>query len=203
MNIEEFVALAMKGEVLKNLDRTGWILAGVDKSQNESVAEHSFGTTLISLLLARQCEQDGFKIDIGRVLTMAVLHDLAESETSDVVIDRDVPDSHVQLRNKIEAETKAMSEILGPLGNLGELLLDRWDEIQNQTTLEARVVASSDIIDMLIHAVALERSGVVPSSLAGFFESARPRLEKLDIATAVNIYKTLYREHENHLESEI
>ena len=203
MNIEEVVALAMKGEVLKNLDRTGWILAGVDKSQIESVAEHSFGTSLISLLLANQCEQDGFKIDIGRVLTMAVLHDLAESETSDLVINQDAPDSHMQLRNKIKAETQAMSEILGPLSNVGESLLSLWDEIQKQTSLEARVVISSDILDMLIHAVALERAGIAPSSLSGFFESSGLRLEKLDFSLAVDIYKTLHKEHERHLENEI
>jgi putative hydrolase of HD superfamily len=203
MNTEEFVALAMKGEVLKNLDRTGWILAGVSKSQVESVAEHSFGTALISLLLARQCEQDGFKIDIGRVLTMAVLHDLAESETSDIVIDRDAPDSYVQLRSKAEAETQVMSEILILLGNVGESLLSLWDEIQKQTSLEARVVISSDILDMLIHAVALERAGIAPSSLKDFFESSRPRLENLDVSLAINIYKTLYEEHESHLGNEI
>jgi putative hydrolase of HD superfamily len=203
MNIEEVVALAMKGEILKNLDRTGWILAGVDKSQIESVAEHSFGTALISLLLASQCEQDGFKIDIGRVLTMAVLHDLAESETSDLVINQDAPDSHMQLRNKIKAETQAMSEILGPLSNVGESLLSLWDEIQKQTSLEARVVISSDILDMLIHAVALERAGIAPSSLSGFFESSGLRLEKLDFSLAVDIYKTLHKEHERHLENEI
>ncbi|MFW9888108.1 MAG: HD family hydrolase [Candidatus Thorarchaeota archaeon] len=203
MNNEEFVALAMKGEVLKNLDRTGWILAGVDKSQVESVAEHSFGASLISLLLARQCEQNGIKIDISRVLSMAVLHDLAESEISDVAIDRDAPDSHVQLTNKVKAETQAMSEILRPLGNAGESLLRLWDEIQKETSLEARVVVSSDILDMLIHAVALERGGMAPSSLAGFFESSRRRLERLDVALAVDIYKTLYKEHESNLEKDI
>lgn len=202
MNTEEIIELAMKGEVLKNLNRTGWILAGLDGSQVESVAEHSFGTALISLLLAKQCEQNGVKIDVGKILTMAILHDLAESETSDVVIDRDAPDSQIQMRIKAKAETEAMSRILDLLGKAGSSLLTFWDEIQKQTSLEARVVISSDILDMLIHAVALERSGVAPSSLTGFFESSRLRLERLDVALAVDIYKSLYGEHEKHLKNE-
>jgi len=114
MNTEEIIKLAMKGEVLKNLDRTGWILAGVDKSQVESVAEHSFGTALISLLLAKHFEQDGIEIDIGKILTMAILHDLAESETSDVVIDRDAPNSQLQKRIKTKAETMGRSRKKNP-----------------------------------------------------------------------------------------
>lgn len=202
MNTEEIIELAMKGEVLKNLNRTGWILAGVDKSQSESVAEHSFGTALISLLLAKQCEQNGIKIDIGKILTMAILHDLAESETSDVVIDRYAPDSQIQMRIKAKAETQAMSRIFGPLGKVGSSLLSFWDEIQKVSSLEARVAISSDILDMLFHAVALERAGVAPSSLAGFFESSRLRLERLDVVLAVDIYKSLYGEHEKHLKNE-
>jgi hypothetical protein len=91
--------------------------------------------------------------------------------------------------------------MFGPLSSGGDSFLNLWEELQNQTSLEARVVVSSDILDMLIHAVALERSGIAPSALAGFFESSRLRLEKLDVASAVNIYKFLYREHEIQLEN--
>lgn len=204
MNVktEEIIELAMKGEVLKNLDRTGWILAGVHRGLVESVAEHSFGTALISLLLAKQCEQDGFEIDLGKTLTMAIIHDLAESSISDIVVDRNAPDSQAQMRIKVDAENQAMSEMLSSLDNVGESFLILWDDLQNQSTLEARVAVSSDILDMLIHAVALERSGVAPSSLTGFFESSILRLEKLDIALALDIYKSLLREHEKHVEDE-
>jgi putative hydrolase of HD superfamily len=202
VKIEEIIELAMKGEVLKTLDRTGWILAGVDRSLVESVAEHSFGTALISLILAKQYELDGVDIDVGKTLSMAILHDLAESKISDIVIDRDAPDSQAQIREKIISENLAMRELMSPLGSIGESFLILWDDIQNQSTIEARVVASSDIIDMLIHAVALERAGVASSSFTGFFESSKQRLDELDVVVAMDIYKALLREHKKHVEDE-
>jgi putative hydrolase of HD superfamily len=202
VKIEEIIELAMKGEVLKNLDRTGWILAGVHRNLVESVAEHSFGTALISLLLAKHCEQDGFEIDLGKTLAMAIIHDLAESRISDIVVDRNAPDSQAQLRIKVNAENQAMLEMLSSLNNVGESFLILWDDLQSQSTLESRIVVSSDILDMLIHTVALERSGVAPSSLTGFFESSKQRLDKLDVALAIDIYKSLLREHEKHAEDE-
>ena len=193
---EEIIELAMSGEILKKLDRTGWVLAGVDRSLNESVAEHSFGTILISLLLAKHQEQAGLEIDLGKALSMAALHDLAESRTSDIVIDRKASDSEAQKRRKTEAENEAMLEMLSPLSEVGEFFLALWDELQNQSTLEARIVASSDIIDMLTHAIALERSGVAPKRLTGFFESSKQRLEQLSITPAIDVYKMLLKEHE-------
>jgi putative hydrolase of HD superfamily len=157
---------------------------------------------LISLLLGKQYEQEGFEIDLGNILAMAIIHDLAESRISDIVVDREAPDSQIQMGRKINAENKAMMELLSPLGTSGKSFLILWEELQNQSTLEARVVGASDIVDMLIHAVALERSGVAPSSLNGFFESSRQRLDKLDIALAIEIYKSLLKEHEKHAENE-
>jgi putative hydrolase of HD superfamily len=202
MKAEEIIELAMKGEVLKKLDRAGWILAKVDQSRVESVAEHSFGTTLISLLLAEHQKQEGVEIDLGRTLSMAIIHDLAESEISDIVIYREAPDRKEQLREKAHVEGQAMSKLLSSLSNEGRSLHNLWDELQNQSTLEARVVISSDIIDMLIHAVSMERSGVAPNLLTGFFESSRQRLETLDITLAFEIYKALVREHKVHLKNE-
>jgi putative hydrolase of HD superfamily len=199
MKIEEIIELAMRGEDLKNLDRTGWTLVGVDRSLVESVAEHSFGVALISLLLGKQYEEEGFEIDLGKTLAMAIIHDLAESRISDIVVDRDAPDSMEQLRAKANAENLAMFELLSPLGGVGESVLLLWDDLTNQSSLEARVVSSSDIIDMLIHAVALERSGVAPTRLASFFETSKQRLEQLNVAPAIDIYKSLLREHEKHV----
>ena len=202
MKAEEIIELAMKGEDLKKLDRTGWILAKVDQSRVESVAEHSFGTTLISLLLAEHQKYEGVEIDLGKTLSMAIMHDLAESEISDIVIDREAPDRQEQMREKAHVEGQAMSKLLSSLGNEGKSLHILWEELQSQSSREARVVISSDIIDMLIHVVSMERSGVAPSLLTSFFESSRQRLEMLDIALAIDIYKALVREHEVHLKNE-
>ncbi len=199
MRAEEIIELAMKGEVLKNMERTGWILAGIDKSLVESVAEHSFGTALVALLLSKQLEMEGYDIDLGITLTMAITHDLAESQISDIVIDRDAQDRQALLKNKLDVENQAMAKLMSSLGVVGESLLKVWNDLQKQTGLEARIVISSDILDMLIRAIILERSSVSPMTLTDFFESSGPRLEKLEIPIVMDIYNVLLRQHEENI----
>ncbi|MHA2140574.1 MAG: HD domain-containing protein [Candidatus Thorarchaeota archaeon] len=199
MRVEEIIELALKGQDLKNLRRTGWILAGVDEALVESVAEHTFGTALVSLLLAKKLEAEGCDVDLGRTLAMAILHDLAESQISDIVVDRDAPNRKALLKAKLEAENQAMINLMSSLGRVGDSLLEFWSDLQKQTGIEARIVLSSDILDMLIRAIALEQSGVSPKALNDFFESSGPRLEKLEVSLALDIYKSLLGLHEDNI----
>ncbi len=202
MKPEEIIELAMEAEVLKNLDRTGWILAGVDKSLIESVAEHSFGAAFISLLMAKQLEWHGQEIDLAKILTMAIIHDLAESQISDIAIDRDAPNRKTLLEAKLDAENRVMVDLLSSLGAAGEILLCLWDDLQKQSSIEARVVVSADILDMLLHAIALEKSGVSPRILVDFFKSSKHRLEELELAIALDIYNALLKQHEENIKDE-
>ncbi|MCK4279717.1 MAG: HD domain-containing protein, partial [Candidatus Thorarchaeota archaeon] len=79
MKAIDIVTLCLQGEMLKNLKRTGWALAGVQDSNGESIASHTWGTAHISLLLAEWLKNDGKEVDLARVLTMAIVHDLPEA----------------------------------------------------------------------------------------------------------------------------
>ena len=73
---------------LKLLPRTGWLFAGV--RQPESVAEHSYATCWLALLLAEeintQWQQVGLDapLNVNRVVLIALVHDLAESLVTDL-----------------------------------------------------------------------------------------------------------------------
>ncbi len=86
---------------------------------------------------------------------------------------------------------------MAPLGDLGDALRSQWDVYREGLSLEARVVGSADILDMLVHAISLERSGVSPELLQGFFDSARDRLENLGIAFALELFRELEEEHDS------
>lgn len=103
---------------LKRLPRTGWLLNGVLPC--ESVADHSLGVALLALALAEavnaEWEAEGLQraLDVGQVVTIAVVHDLAESLLTDL------PKRSTQLLGKAAkhaAEGEAMQTILGPLHN--------------------------------------------------------------------------------------
>ena len=63
---------------LKELERTGWAMRGVKRP--ESVADHSFGTAILSMILAKD---EG--LDVGKAAMMALVHDLPEAVVGDIV----------------------------------------------------------------------------------------------------------------------
>lgn len=80
MNERELAALAnfaYEMGLLKRAKRTGWWLAGI--SDPESIAEHSFRTAIIGMLLALMAGAD-----VGRTVMLCLLHDSQESRIGDV-----------------------------------------------------------------------------------------------------------------------
>ncbi|MGB1985736.1 MAG: HD domain-containing protein, partial [Candidatus Poseidoniaceae archaeon] len=67
---------------LKDIDRTGWVRAGVENP--ESVAAHSLGMAVLAL---RLCPQ---QLDLSKVLSMCLVHDIAEIVVGDLTPHDDI-----------------------------------------------------------------------------------------------------------------
>ena len=61
--------------------------------------------------------------------------------------------------------------------------------------MERRIVSSADVLDMLIHVLALELSGISPSILDQFFTSSYRKIAQNEINVASDIFWELYNEH--------
>ncbi len=147
---------------LKTTPRTGWAVRGVTNC--ESVADHSFGVALTALTLSEMVPRD---LDREKILTMAILHDLAESVTGDLSLggSRLLPKGA-----KAEAETRAMDELLDGLG-FAPRWREVWMEFENLANDEARIVRDADRVDLLTQALVYERNtGTV--NLEEFWEFA-------------------------------
>ncbi|MGI0038079.1 MAG: HD domain-containing protein, partial [Nitrososphaera sp.] len=96
-DLDPFFQSALK---LKSVKRAGWV-SKVKVKSAESVADHTFATCSIAMLLA-----DVLELDTERVMRMVILHDLAESVVGDY-IPGDVP-----VKEKLQQEKKAMDGIL-------------------------------------------------------------------------------------------
>ncbi|MHA2085422.1 MAG: HD domain-containing protein [Candidatus Thorarchaeota archaeon] len=83
MEPADIIRFCLNNEVLKQLRRTGWDLSGVHISDGESVASHTWGTSLIALMIALKLRSDGQDVDMGKLLAMASIHDLPESQISE------------------------------------------------------------------------------------------------------------------------
>ena len=151
---------------LKRLERTGWTLRGLPNG-TESVASHSFGVTVAAMLLADKIKARGLKIDIERVLKMALLHDWAETRVGDMPR---TATKYFGAEVRTKAETAAFVDIVSNLGAVESEYQSLYQDYERRDSLEARLVKAADIIDLLVQAYALERAGA--KGLAEFWEVA-------------------------------
>jgi len=150
---------------LKRIPRTGWLLRGVSLGDVESVAEHTLGTALISMITARLLHSRGVKVDAWKVVEMAILHDLAESLILDM--DREaVKEIGDEKKKAMEyaAEKIVLEGLPGELkAEYGRLL----DELHEGESLESRIVKASDKLETAIQAI--EYSCKYSSDVLGVF----------------------------------
>jgi putative hydrolase of HD superfamily len=149
---------------LKQLPRQGWIDRGV--ASPESVADHSYRLGLLVLLRAGQDST----IDLGRALTIALVHDLPEAIAGDATpFDQalDVPEAEREAifrrppiypseaqHAKHAAELAAMEEITRELpSQLRELISGAWEEYEEGKTAEAQLVRQADKLESWLQAL--------------------------------------------------
>jgi putative hydrolase of HD superfamily len=148
---ERLVDLFLETATLKRVPRTGWSMRGVPDA--ESVAEHSFGVAFVALALAEALAPPA--LDVEKVLVMALLHDLAEVRLTDL------PASAVRLipgEVKRQAEAAALADLLAPLPGDGRLRA-LWQEFEDRTTPEGRLVRDADKLEMMVQCLRYELDG--------------------------------------------
>lgn len=177
MTADEILTILLHGNQLKRTARTGWTQRGIPNAEN--VATHSYGVAFAALLLLQVVEAP---LDRGKVLAMALLHDLPEALTTDIPTPawRYLPPGI-----KTEVERSAIEEILGTAAGTAELLV-LWEELQDNETAEARLVHDADRIDLYLQALVYEEQ-TANSHLQEFW--AVPH--RFHFAEAQVIYDTL------------
>lgn len=160
MKPEDVLRVLQYGNQLKRTARTGWVQRGVPQAEN--VAAHSYGVAFTALVLAQLVTEP---LDLGRVLALALLHDLPESVTTDIPprVWRLMPAGMKQ-----EAEQQAMGEIFGDLP-VAPAMLALWEELVANETAEAKLVHDADKLELFLQAANYEaESG--SSRLAEFWQ---------------------------------
>jgi putative hydrolase of HD superfamily len=124
---------------LEAIPRGGFVISGIQHA--ESVQAHSHGVALTALLLA---ELEGKPFDQSRLLLMALLHDIAESRTGDIVLRF----QHYFPAGALDhAERLAGGEILAAMPRDWR---SAYDEVLAGKTREARLVRAADKLQMMI-----------------------------------------------------
>jgi putative hydrolase of HD superfamily len=122
-------------------------------------------------------------LDVGQIVTIAVVHDLAEGLLTDL------PKRSTELLGKAAkhaAEARAMAAILGAVAN-GDKYVRLWEDYNSAASPEARLVRDADKLEMVHQALVYERAG--HRTLQEFWEA-----DSWHYAASARLYADLRRE---------
>jgi 5'-deoxynucleotidase YfbR-like HD superfamily hydrolase len=130
----------------KELGRKGFIYFGFKRAESDSIAAHTCCVAWITLYLAEELNRLDplLKLNIGRAISIALVHDMPEAITGDIgfavkLIDKDY------LRSLEEKGFHRLLENLCPRSQ--ERLLDLLNDYNSLNSIEARVVLFADGLD--------------------------------------------------------
>lgn len=145
---------------LDRVARAGYVLRGV--TEPESVAAHSHFVALLTLLV---CDAHPGAFDKDKAVTMALIHDLAESQIMDIP----APSTERYFKEAKRAAEQAVTERL--LDGIDPKYGALHGELAAGESAEARLVLALDRAQMLIKTLMYQREG--RGRLGEFWENPR------------------------------
>ncbi len=130
--LERLADFCNEAGMLRHTPRSGYAFLGSGK---ESVAEHSYRTTVLGYLLARMAG-----VDPSRVVMLCLFHDLHEARTGDF--------NYVNHRYDTCRARAALEDATAGTG-LADDILGAWDELEDARTDAARLAHDADQLDLI------------------------------------------------------
>jgi putative hydrolase of HD superfamily len=178
--MEMFKEFLKEMEKIKHIRRTGWVERGVKDA--ESTADHSFMMALMCMTLPSE------GIDRSKAIKMALVHDLAEVKSGDIIPYEYWKDGGtMSMEEKMEKERKGMDELLSTLPEeMAKEIRELWDEFNESKTPEAIFARDTDHAERLIQAYRYYKAGNFVKPLEGFWdENAMSNIKSERIKTLV------------------
>ena len=172
-----FFELANK---LKWTDRRGWVVR-LKVRKPESVADHSYLTAIMSMVIADRRGLNG-----NKAMKIALLHDLAESITGDYIPD-DLSKKTRAKKNKEEAAMKSLLSKLPP--RIRSNYTKLWREYRAMTSKESKLVNQLDKLEMALQANDYMKKGCDRELLEHFFLSAKAGIKDKELVDMLNSLK--------------
>lgn len=143
----KFLEFALTIGKLKKIKRSGWLRHKIPSP--ESVADHSFRTAVLAMILAPQ-----LGIDVNKAAKMALIHDIGEAKIGDIVTmigTKTLPN----LAAKIQQEKDAIRQIFQGIDAIEYSAL--FEEFEANQTPVAKFVKQIDKLEMGIQAYEYEK----------------------------------------------
>ena len=143
-SIIEFYVMANN---LKNVVRKGWMEVGIPKEKIESVADHIYGTMVLSLGIIEEKKLD---LDVAKLFKMIILKELSKAISLD--------ETSVLEPNSMEATYEKTYKIIESLDNSSNLK-ELYEEYENKSCEEARFAYKVSKLESDLQAKLYEKSG--------------------------------------------
>lgn len=138
--LEKQISFIVEIDKVKNIFRQTLL---ADGNRKENDAEHSWHIALMAILLKEYAEDE---VDVLKVMTMVLLHDLVEIDAGDTYAY-----DTVVTASKREREVKAADRIFGMLPeDQGNYFRALWDEFEEYETADAKYAHLLDNLQPLL-----------------------------------------------------
>ncbi|KAJ8355941.1 hypothetical protein SKAU_G00187350 [Synaphobranchus kaupii] len=169
---------------LKRVPRTGWVYRNV--KQPESVSDHMYRMSMMALTITDR------NINRDRCMKLALVHDMAECIVGDIA-----PADNISKTEKHRREEEAMKHLTGLLQEgLRKEIFELWNEYEQQSSPEARLVKELDQLEMILQAHEYEELEQRPGRLQEFFDSTQGRFHHPEV---LQLVKSLNEERAGHI----
>jgi putative hydrolase of HD superfamily len=175
MTTKDIIKFAKAVGQSKKIKRSGWVREGV--TNPESVADHSFRVIVLCMALANH-----FKIDQTKLIKMAIIHDLGETKTGDLVVERGKNIDNTAKAKKEMLEDQAVVDLLRAFGKEHHLI---YHEMIERKSKEAKFFWQIDKLEMAIQAKEYEQEQGLKAK--EFYENARMHIEDPVLRECFNI----------------
>jgi len=146
-NLKKILKVFLTLQWAKELPRQGFIALGFKRNEADSVAAHSWTTSILVYFLASELAKNGVKIDINKAVKMALFHDMAETIVGDV-------GTFVKGMAKgafAKVEEEGLKWLVTDLPQQKEII-ELVEEYMHRKSLEARICKVADNLDALAQA---------------------------------------------------
>ena len=132
--LEQQIRFIVEIDKLKTIRRRTYV---IDENRSENTAEHSWHIAVMAMILAEYANE---KIDVTKVVKMALVHDIVEIDAGDTFMY-----DTVGALDKAEREQRAAERIFNLLpADQAVEMRALWDEFEARQTAEARFAAAMD-----------------------------------------------------------
>ncbi len=140
--LEKQIAFIKEIDKVKSIFRRNRL---IDDSRYENDAEHSWHLAIMAFILCEHANDQ--KLDVAKVIRMALVHDLVEIGVGDTFI------YDLEKRaSKAEEERESANRVFGLLpDDQRDALIALWEEFEARQTPEAKFARSLDRIQPLTH----------------------------------------------------